>query len=117
MHVLDADPAALEHPRPALRLVVLDGRVQDDVLAARRGDDDVAAERLVVLDADVVVGPIHDQALFVDVGLEELELRMALRGIGGHLGDPARLVRRREGRGDDGKSPIRLEPDRAFWLI
>ena len=36
-------------------------------------------------------------------GFEPLHLGMAGGGIGGHLGDPARLVRRGEGRGDDGE--------------
>ena len=35
-----------------------------------------------------------------------LHLRMALGGVGAHLGDPARLVRRGEGRGDDGEAAV-----------
>ena len=39
-------------------------------------------------------------------GLEPLHLGMALGGIGRHLGDPARLVGRGEGRGDDREGPL-----------
>ena len=78
-----------------------------------RGHAEDALELVAVLvDERVGLVEAEDVVLLRLDGLEPLQLRVALRGIGGHLGDPARLVRRGEGRGDDGEArrPRRLPP-------